>query len=126
VLLAAGFAAFRDLEDARSASRANRVLLIGLIAVSIPLAFESWERYQENAALANIVQAAEAWAPDFEVRGVDIDHTTDPVLVEVTVVGPKEPPSPDRLAELAAGDLERPVLLEVTWAPMTAVEVTAP
>jgi hypothetical protein len=41
-------------------------------------------------------------------------------------VGPNEPPSADRLAALAVKNLQRPVLLEVTWAPMTAIEVPAP
>ncbi len=126
VLLAAGFAAFRDLEGARSASLATRLVWLGLLVVAIPLAYQSWDRYQESVTRADIVQAIETWATDFKVRGVHIDRSTDPVLVEVTVVGPEEPPPPDRLAALAAEDLGLPVRLEVTWAPMTAVEAPAP
>ena len=126
VLLAAGFAAFRDLEGARSASLATRLVWFGLLVVAIPLAFQSWERYQESVARADIVRAVETWTTDVKVRSVHIDRSTEPVLVEVTVVGPEEPPAPERLAALAAEDLERPVRLEVTWAPMTAVEASAP
>jgi len=126
VLLAAGFAAFRDLEGARSASLATRLVWIGLLVVAIPLAFQSWERYQESVARADIVRAVETWTTDVKVRSVHIDRSTDPVLVEITVVGPEAPPAPDRLAGLVAGDLQRQVRLEVTWAPMTAVEASAP
>ena len=126
VLVAAGFAAFRDLEGARSASLATRLVWIGLLVVAIPLAFQSWERYEESITRADIVDAIETWADDFKVRDVHIDRSTDPVLVAVTVVGPEEPPAPDRLAALAAEDLGQPVRLEVTWAPMTAVEALAP
>ena len=94
--------------------------------MAIPLAFQSWERYQESITRADIVEAIETWAADFKVRDVHIDRSADPVLVEVTVVGPEEPPPLDRLAALAAEDLGRPVRLEVTWAPMTAIEAPVP
>ncbi len=126
VLLAAGFAAFRDLEGARSASLATKLVWIGLLIVAVPLAFQSWARYQESVARGHIVEAIETWAADLRIRDVHIDRSADPVLVEVTVVGPEEPPPPGRLAELTAEDLGRPVRLEVTWAPMTAVEAPAP
>ena len=42
VLVAAGFAAFRDLEGARSASLATKLVWIGLLIVAVPLAFQSW------------------------------------------------------------------------------------
>jgi uncharacterized hydrophobic protein (TIGR00271 family) len=126
VLLAAGLAAFRDLEGARSATLATRLVWMGLLVVAIPLAFQSWERYQESVTRADIFRAAENWSADLKVRSVEIDRSTEPVLVEVTVVGPDEPPSPVRLAELAAEDLQRPVQLEVTWAPMTTVEAPTP
>ena len=104
VLIAAGFAAFRDLEGARSASFATRLVWIGLLVVAVPLAFQSWERYQESVVRADIVEAIETWAADFKVRDVHIDRSTDPILVEVTVVGPEEPPPPSRLADLVADD----------------------
>jgi uncharacterized hydrophobic protein (TIGR00271 family) len=126
VLLAAGFAAFRDLEAARSATLATRLVWIGLLIVAIPLAFHSWDRYQENVTHADIRRAVQTWATDLKVRSVNIDRSTEPVIVEVTVVGPEEPPPSDRLAALAAEDLRRPVRLEVSWAPMTAVEAPAP
>ena len=126
VLVAAGFAAFRDLDGARSATLAARIVWVGLLVVAIPLAFASWDRYQENVTRADIIRAVQTWATDLKVRSVDIDRSVEPVLVEVTVVGPEEPPPPGRLAELAAEDLKSPVLLEVSWLPMMAVEAPAP
>ncbi len=126
VLAAAGLAAFRDREGARSAGLAARLVVIGVVVVAIPLAIQSWDRYQENVARADIIRAVQTWATDLKVRSVDIDRSAEPVLVEVTVVGPEEPPPLGRLAELAAEDLDRPVRLEVSWSPMTAVEAPAP
>lgn len=126
VLVAAGLAAFRDLQGAKSATLARRLVWIGLLVVAIPLAFQSWDRYQEHVTHADLVRAAETWAEGVRVRSVAIDPSSEPVTVEVMVVGPEEPPRPDRLAQLAAEGLGRPVLLEVSWAPMTAVEAPAP
>jgi hypothetical protein len=122
VLLAAGLAAFRDFEGARSAG----LVWMGLLVVAIPLAFESWNRYHENLTHAEIVRAAETWAGGLRVRSVEIDRSSDPVIVEVMVVGPEEPPRSERLAEIAAGHLKRPVVVELSWAPMTTVEAPAP
>jgi uncharacterized hydrophobic protein (TIGR00271 family) len=126
VLLAAGLAAFRDFEGARSAGLATRLVWMGLLVVAIPLAFESWNRYHENLTHAEIVRAAETWAGGLRVRSVEIDRSSDPVIVEVMVVGPEEPPRSERLAEIAAGHLKRPVVVELSWAPMTTVEAPAP
>ena len=79
-------------------------------------------------ARADIVEAIETWAADFKVRDVHIDRSTYPTLVEVTVVGTLRSHLSPKQACRPGGGLSSgvEVRLEVTWAPMTAVEAPAP
>ena len=126
VLAAAGFAAFRDLEGARSASLAARLVWLALLVVAIPLAFQSWERYQESTARAELVRDAREWATGLKVRDAEIDRSVEPVQVTVTVTGAMTPPEPDGLARMVADDLRRAVEVDVVYVPVTEGSAPAP
>ena len=126
VLAAAGFAAFRGEAENRNASIAKWLVWIGLLVVAIPLAFHSWERYLESTLKVEVTRDARTWAPELSVRGVEIDRSTDPMTVRVSVVGPEAPPDPGAFAALVAEDLDRPVRVEVAYAPLVISEAPAP
>ena len=126
VLVAAGFAAFRDEGSERSAAIAKWLVYVGILVVAIPLAFHSWERLQESVTRAELVQDAREWATGLTVREVEIDRSVDPVQVTVTVTGAEEPPGPDGLASMVAEDLRRAVEVDVVYVPIIEGSAPAP
>ena len=126
VLVAAGFAAFRDAAGARNASLASRLVWLGLLIIVVPLAFYSWDRYLDGKTQAQVVRDAQAWAPNMSVRTVEIDRSSDPAVVTISVVGVEPPPDADVLAGHVAEDLGRAVRVEVVWAPITEGNAPAP
>lgn len=126
VLAGAGFAAFRDESGLRQARYARIVVIVGVTLVAIPLLVHSLERLQQANAVAVAADSVAAWAPDLTLEVVDVDGSRDPTAVTVTVTGEDSPPSPDLLAELIAGKLERAVEVDVVFVPVESGIAPAP
>ena len=126
VLMTAGFAAFRDAAGERSASIGVRLVWVGLLVVIIPLAYHSWERYLDSTALVEVARDARQWAPTLAVRDIEIDRSSDPAIVTVTVTGDAELPNPDVLAALVADDWRKAVDVDVVYVPVTEGSAPAP
>ena len=126
VLVAAGFAADRDEGSERNARIAKWVVYAGILVVAIPLAFHSWDRYQESTTRAELVRDAREWATGLTVRDVEMDRSADPAQVTVTVTGSEAPPDPSGLAEMVAYDLRRAVEVDIVYVPITEGSAPAP
>jgi uncharacterized hydrophobic protein (TIGR00271 family) len=119
VLVAAGFAADRDEGADRNARIVKWLVLAGVVVVTVPLAFHSWDRYEGSLAQAELVRDAREWATGLTVRDVEMDRSADPVQVTVTVTGSEDPPDPSGLAEMVADDLGRAVAVDLVYVPVT-------
>jgi uncharacterized membrane protein len=126
VLVAAGFAAFRDERGDRGALLATRLVWLGLFIVVIPLAYHSWNSYVDSVGRAEAARNAQDWAPKHVVRRVSIDRSVDPAVVRVDLTGVEEPPDPDALAQVLAEHFERAVTIEVAYAPVREGNAPAP
>jgi len=115
VLVAAGFAADRDEGSERNARIAKWLVYTGILVVAIPLAFHSWDRYQDSTTRAELVRDAREWATGLTVRDVEMDRSADPAQVTVTVTGTEAPPDASGLAEMVASDLRRAVEVDIVY-----------
>ena len=126
VLVGAGFAAFLDERGQRYVTLASRLLWVGLIIVLVPLAYRSWDLLQQTTTQAEAVRDARDWAEGLTVERVELDRSSEPALVRVSVTGTDGPPDPSALAGLIAEDLQRAVKVEVIWAPVLEGSAPAP
>jgi uncharacterized hydrophobic protein (TIGR00271 family) len=124
VLVAAGFAAFRDVRGQREASLARAIVIVALVVVTIPLLAHSWERLKEGNATAAAAQSVAEWAPELTLSAISLDRSADPITVTVAVTGDEAPPDPLELAGLLAAEYGRAVSVEVVFVPVTGA--TAP
>ena len=126
VLTASGFAADRDESSERNIRIAKWLVYVGVLVVAIPLAFHSWERYQDSLSRAELVRDAREWATGLTVQNVEMDRSADPMRVTVTVTGSGDPPDPSGLAEMVADDLRRTVAVDLVYVPITEGIAPAP
>jgi len=126
VFLAAGFGAYRDERGSHQAKVAAAAVVVGVIIVGIPLLAHSLQRVDQDNATFATAQEVRAWAPDLTLNEINVDRSTDPVLVTVVVTGAEAPPDAAILAGLLADDLDTAVDVNVVFVPVTSGSAAAP
>ena len=118
VLVAAGFAAYRDDVAERHARYGRIAVFVGLFVVCIPLAANSFQRLEDQNSIAMSAQAVAEWAPELSLQDLEIDRSAKPLSVTVVVSGTDDPPPTTGLAELLAAALGETVEAEVAFVPV--------
>ena len=126
VLMAAGFAAFRDVRGQREASLARVVVVVALVVVTIPLLAHSWQRLEESSATAAAAEHVAAWAPELTLAEIALDRSADPIIVKVALTGEDTPPDPLELAGALAADYGRAVDVDVVFVPVQRASAPEP
>jgi uncharacterized hydrophobic protein (TIGR00271 family) len=126
VLLAAGFAAFRDVRGQREMSIARAIVIIALVVVAIPLLAHSWQRLEDGNATATAAEKVAEWAPELTLSEIKVDRSEDPIVVTVAMTGDGTPPDPQKLASLLAVGLGRGVEVDVVFVPVIGASAPIP
>jgi uncharacterized hydrophobic protein (TIGR00271 family) len=126
VLVAAGFAAYRDEGGGRQAKMAASVVVVAIVVVGIPLLAHSLQRLEHSVAVVEAARNVQDWAPALTLDGVQIDRFMDPVQVTVEVTGEETPPDVSVLAGLIAEDLGTAVDVDVIFVPLASGSAPAP
>ena len=126
VFVGAGFAAYRDEFGDRQAKIAVVVVTIAVVIVGLPLLAHSWQRLGQSNSVVVIAGDVSDWAPGLTLDRIEIDRSSDPLLVSVSVIGTAAPPDPSSLAGLLAEDLGEAVDVDVVFVPVSSGSAAAP
>lgn len=114
---AAGFVPPRErLRQGRVAVLAAVVLVL---AVAVPLAFNTIPRWERSVFAVVGTRAVQAWDPALEIEEITVDPTGTPVLFAIVVSGDALDGDPDQLAQAIAGEIEAPTEITILFLPET-------
>ena len=100
------------------------VTAVLVLAVAIPLGFNSFYKIERSEAEVVVVRAVRDWDPALEVQKVVLDDKTDPLTVLVVVSGTSMEANVNDLANEIVRVTDEAIELQLLFEPVTIVTAT--
>jgi len=100
------------------------VTAVLVLAVAIPLGFNSFYKIERSEAEVVVVRAVRDWDPALEVQEVVLDDKTDPLTVLVVVSGTSMEANVNDLANEIVRVTDEAIELQLLFEPVTIVTAT--
>lgn len=126
VFTLAGFAAFASATSLRGRRRATALVIVALLAVGLPLLWQSQRLNEDSRTQAAVTRVVSDWAPDHDLQEVHIGRRDDSTYIVVSVLGTEAPPDSGSLADLIASELQDDVIVGVTFIALDEATANAP